>query len=221
MKALFINGSPRKNWNTHKILQSAIQGAQTAGADTELIHLYDLNYKGCVSCFACKLKNAKTHGLCAYHDALTPVLEKALNSDVVVIGSPVYFSYATGMVRTFMERLLFPIGSYSVDKNGERLRAIDKVIYSAMIYTMNCPEEFAKQIHYPEILETSSNVMNITLGYCETLYAYDTYQFNDYSRYEANMFNENDKARQRSEQFPKDLENAYELGKRLVEKASQ
>ncbi|MBR0203987.1 MAG: flavodoxin family protein, partial [Synergistaceae bacterium] len=78
MKALFINASPRKNWNTHKMLESSMKGAGDAGAETKLIHLYDYNFKGCVSCFACKLKNAKTHGLCAYRDELRPVLEEAL-----------------------------------------------------------------------------------------------------------------------------------------------
>ena len=70
MKALFINGSPRKNWNTYKMLESAMKGASDAGAETELINLYDFNFKGCVSCFACKLKNSKTNGLCAVRDDL-------------------------------------------------------------------------------------------------------------------------------------------------------
>ena len=47
MKAIFINGSPRKNKNTAQMLESAMKGAQEAGAETELIHLYGLNYKGC------------------------------------------------------------------------------------------------------------------------------------------------------------------------------
>ena len=34
MKALFINGSPRKNWNTAKMLESAMKGASDAGAET-------------------------------------------------------------------------------------------------------------------------------------------------------------------------------------------
>ena len=49
MKALFINGSPRKNKNTVQMLESAMRGAQEAGAETELINLYDLDYKGCVT----------------------------------------------------------------------------------------------------------------------------------------------------------------------------
>lgn len=220
MKALFVNGSPRKNWNTHKMLVSAMQGAQEAGADCELVNLYELEpFKGCMSCFACKLKNNKTNGLCVIHDGLRPVLEKALESDVIVMGSPVYFSYPTGMFRLFIERLLFPIMSYNINPDGTRPRAIDKTIYSGIIYTMNCPEDLAAKIHYPELLAPNSSACEIVLGYCETLCAYNTCQFTDYSRYDANMFSEPDKAKYRDEHFPEDLRKAYELGKRLVENA--
>lgn len=219
MKALFVNGSPRKNWNTHKMLESAMQGAKDSEAECEMVHLYDQPFKGCVSCFACKLKNAKTHGLCAFKDALTPILEKALASDVLVAGSPVYFSYPTGMFRSFIERLLFPIMSYNVNPDGTRPRAIDRVIHSGIIYTMNAPEEIAGKMHYPELLAPNEFAMNSVLGYCESLCAYNTYQFADYSRYDAGMFSEQVKAEHREKIFHEDLKKAYELGKRLAEKA--
>ena len=58
LKALFINGSPRKQWNTAQLLQKALEGARDGGAETEMVNLYDrdMNYKGCMSCFACKVK---------------------------------------------------------------------------------------------------------------------------------------------------------------------
>ena len=52
MYVLAINGSPRKNWNTATLLNKALEGAAAQGVQTELIHLYDLNFKGCISCFA-------------------------------------------------------------------------------------------------------------------------------------------------------------------------
>ena len=63
MKAIFINGSPRKQWNTAKMLESAMNGAQEVGAEVELVHLYEIDFKGCKSCFACKIKNSKTNGV--------------------------------------------------------------------------------------------------------------------------------------------------------------
>ena len=64
MNIMAFNGSPRKDWNTANLLNKALEGAASKGATTELIHLYDLNYKGCISCFACKTKNGKSYGRC-------------------------------------------------------------------------------------------------------------------------------------------------------------
>jgi len=229
MKAIFINGSPRKNKNTAKMLESAMLGAQEAGAETELVHLYDIQFAGCKSCFACKLKNSKCNGVCAIKDDLRPLLERCRKADVLVLGSPVYYSYPTGVIRSFMERLMFPIGTYMYEstengeghEGGKHVVLRDKVIPTAMIFTMNCPEGYMKQIGYTTLLEENTKVMEDIFGYAETLYACNTYQFNDYSKYDFNLFSEEDKRRYRDEHFPIDLENARQLGKRLVEKAKE
>ena len=55
MKVMAFNGSPRKEkWNTATLLNSALQGAQSTGAEIELVQLYDLKFSGCISCFSCK-----------------------------------------------------------------------------------------------------------------------------------------------------------------------
>lgn len=145
MKVLAFNGSPKKNWNTEQLLQKALEGAKDAGAQTELIQLYDQEFKGCISCLACKLKNSKTNGDCAYQDALTPILKKAHQADVLIIGSPVYYDYPTAQTRAFMERLMFPVDPYMIDENGKRIRYLDKTVPSGIIYTMNCPEWFMEK----------------------------------------------------------------------------
>lgn len=220
MKAIFVNGSPRKNKNTADMLQSAMRGAQEMGAECEMVHLYDIDFKGCKSCFACKLKNSKCNGVCALKDDLRPVLERCREADVIVLGSPVYYSYPTGELRSFMERLCFPVGTYLYE-NGKHITLRNKVIPTAMIFTMNCPEDYMKQINYPTLLEENTKVMADIFGYSETLYACNTYQFNDYSRYDFNLFSEEDKRRYRDEHYNIDLQNAYELGTRLVEKAEE
>ena len=72
---------------------------------------------------------------------------------------------------------------------------------------------------YPPILEENTKVMADIFGYSETLYVCNTYQFGDYSRYDFNLFREEDKRRYRDEHFEIDLQNAFDLGKRLTEKA--
>ena len=223
MKALFINGSPRKNWTTFKMLDSAMKGAADAGAETEIIHLYDYSFKGCMSCFACKLKNAKTNGVCAVRDDLRPILEKAHASDVIVLGSPIYFSYPTGVIRSFMERLMFPILSYNpkIDRETGKMKSslLGRVMPTAVIYTMGIPESMFADNHYPEIFGENARFMESLFGYTETLYTFSAYQFDSYEPYDILEGTQEQRARYRDEQFPIDLKNAYELGKRLVKKA--
>ena len=215
MKALFINGSPRKNGNTAQLLKRAMDGAREAGAEVELVNLYDrsLNYKGCMSCFACKLKGGKK-GVCSFKDDLQPILQKTMEADVLVCGSPNYCGYPSAALRAFMERMEFPAVNYSDYSKPVVL----KRICSATIYTMNCPnEEVYRQMNYHILMDTAANQLG-TFGPTEILCSYDTYQFPNYDRYDAATFSEAHKAEVRDNQFPIDLEKAYELGKRLVGK---
>ena len=220
IKALFINGSPRKNNNTAQILSKAASGAASKGVQVEIVNLYDQRYCGCTSCFACKLKNAKTNGICAVNDDLRPILKKAVEADIVVIGTPIYFSDITGMTRSFIERFIFPNFSYDLDADGKRIppRLSKK---TAMIFTMNVPEQILDQIGYNVLLGKSVQILQQNFGYCEGLFVCDTYQFNDYSQYAAGMFDEPAKRRHRDEHFPIDQQRAYELGRRLVEQTEK
>ncbi|MBQ6467772.1 MAG: flavodoxin family protein [Clostridia bacterium] len=215
MKALFVNGSPRKNWNTVKLLKKAMEGAQESGAECELVNIYDKPFKGCVSCFACKIKNSKCNGLCAYRDDMRPLLESAFDADVIVVGSPVYFNGATAGTRAFLERLMFPIDTYMVDEDGKRINITHKPVKTAVIYDMNCPDFFMDQVNYRVLLGDVQHELERLFGYCEILYVNNTYQFSDYNRYDINMFPEEMKQKQLEEHFPIDLQNAYNLGKRL------
>lgn len=216
-KVIVLNGSPRKNNNTAKLLIEAARGAESAGADVEYFNLVDLNYKGCMSCFACKLKGATTNGVCAYHDDLTPILEKIVAADAVIIGSPIYYSYQTGMFRNLVERMLFATTTYNIDiSTGFTERVLPRKIPVGLIYTMNVTEENASFFDYPAILAPTRKYLGHSFGHVETLCVYDTYQFNDYSKYECDMFDEEHKAIVKETQFPIDLQKAYNLGRKLV-----
>lgn len=215
MKAVFINGSPRKNGNTAKLLKKAMEGAKEAGADVEFIDLYDhnLNYKGCMSCFACKVKGGRK-GICSFKDDLQPILEKAMEADVLVCGSPVYTSYPTANLRAFMERLIFPAVNYS----DFRHPVVNKPKVSATIYTMNCPSMLMYKVNrYDITMDVNASQLGM-FGHTELMLSYDTYQFNDYSRYDAAQIDAEHKAKVHETKFPEDLAKAYNLGKTLVER---
>lgn len=212
MKVLAFNGSPRKDWNTVILLNKALEGAESQGADTELIHLYDLNYKGCISCFACKRKGGKSYGKCAVNDELTPILKKVEEADAVILGSPVYFGTATAEMRAFMERLLYPYIAYEADSTA----LFNKKIITGLIYTMGATESQMKELGYEQHFMFSEMFMKHIFGSSETLYVNDTYQFEDYSKYVSTLYNADDKAKRREEEFPIDCQKAFDMGVRFV-----
>ena len=215
MKVIAINGSPRRNWNTAKLCQAALDGASDSGAETELIHLESMKFRGCISCYRCHSAGPDYNTeICHYQDELTGTLKECMDADAIIIGSPIYYGFTTGDVRAFMERLMFPIDTYEVDKEGRRPVKLDRIIPTAMIYTMN-----AAGIPEDNPLNINESEMRRMFGYCESHYAFDTCQFADYSKYRANLFGARHKAKRQKEQFPVEQKQCYELGVRLVQKA--
>lgn len=211
-KVIILNGSPRKNWNTYKMCESFAKGVNESGAEAEIINLYDVDFKGCRSCFACKLKGGKNFGRCAYPDGLTPILDKISQSDGVVLASPIYFGDITGVTRSLIERLFFPFFEY---KEGYPSIA-PKRLKTAVIYTMNVNEELANEM-YQDLFGKIEWFMEIAFTKPIRICAYDTYQFADYDKYVCETFDKNHKMKQKEEQLPKDLEQAYQAGLRMGE----
>jgi len=214
MKVIAVNGSPRRNWNTAKLCRAALEGAAAAGAETELIHLEAMKFKGCMSCYRCHSVREYDTQVCYWQDELTETLKKCVAADAIIIGSPLYYGFATGDVRAFMERLMFPIDTYEINEEGVRPVKLDRVIPTAMIYTMN-----AGGLPEKNQLSMNENELRRMFGYSESHYAFDTCQFADYSKYRANLFGAEHKARRLEEQFPIEQERCRELGARLVQKA--
>ncbi|MBQ3443916.1 MAG: flavodoxin family protein [Selenomonadaceae bacterium] len=207
-----INGSPRRNGNTAELLKHAMQGAKDSGASAELINLYALNFKGCTSCFACKLKS-RPHGSCAMKDDLSPVLEKVKSADAVIFGSPIYFMNLSAGMIAFIERLFFSNYIYS----DEIPTVFPKKLPSAFIYTMNMTEKHFEEFNMQERLGMYEIFTERILAVApKVLRAFDTVQFKDYSRYESSIFNPEEKFAHREKYFPEDCKAAYEIGRDLV-----
>lgn len=218
MQIYAINGSPRKSWNTGKILENVLQGAAESNDNvlTETINLYDYHYQGCISCFECKRLGGPSYGRCAVKDDIHQLLQNVIDADIVVFGSPIYFSDLTGMMRCFLERLLFPLFVY----DREYTSLAPKSIVTAMVYTMNVTREMMDGAGYPARLKTMENMVGHCFGHpVKIQYVNDTYQFKDYARYASSLFDPQAKARSRDEQFPRDCEDARKLGAELVKEA--
>lgn len=207
-----INASPRKNHNSAKLLTSALEGAATAGKTTRLVHLTDLVFSGCKSCFACKRIGGRSFGRCALKDDLQPLLADIVDNeevDGIILAIPVYFGDVPGMARNFMERLWFPGLLY----DAEGKIAYSKPVKVGLIYTMNAPDA----AYYESLIQSHRGTFDWLLkaGGCSVMCAENTLQFDDYSRYSSSMFDPEAKKQYHDTHFPKDMERAYQLGKEL------
>jgi len=212
VKVIAFNGSPRKKWNTATLLEKALEGAASKGVKTELIHLYDLNYKGCISCFACKTKGGKSYGRCAVKDDLTPVFKKIEKSDAIILGSPIYFGTVSGEMKSFMERLLFPYSTYT-DPPGS---LFPRKIKTGFIYTMGLTEKMMEKMGYVPYFKRHDMILKRIYGDSEYMCCFDTYQFDDYSKVLATRFDPVKKKQRHEEVFPLDCQKAFEMGVRFT-----
>lgn len=206
---MIIDGGPRKNMNTAQMLQKVAEGVLSVSEEIEVktVRLYDLDYKGCMSCMACKIKG-KASNVCKFKDALTPVLEEIAQADGLVMGSPIYFGDVTGQMRTFLERLAFPWLSY----NDYSMTAPKKMPV-ILIETMNGTPERNNSNGYGSM----EYCISAALGEPERVVAYNTYQVKDYSRFELAGFSEEKKRQYRDEHWEEDLQKAFDAGKRMAE----
>ncbi len=206
---MIIDGGPRKNFNTASMLQKFAEGALSSGNDIEVktVRLYELDYKGCMSCMACKIKG-KASNVCKFKDALTPVLEEIAVADGLVLGSPNYFGEITAQMRAFLERLAFAWLSY----NDYSITA-PKRMPVVLVETMNGTPEYNNDHGYGSM----EHCITQALGQPEKLIAYNTYQVKNYDRFELSGFSEEAKRKYREEHWEKDLQKAYDAGRRMAE----
>jgi multimeric flavodoxin WrbA len=207
-KIIIIDGGPRATFNTASMLKKFAEGASSVSNEIEVktVRLYGLDYKGCMSCMACKIKG-KASQVCKYKDALTSVLEEIAQADGLVLGSPNYFGEITGQMRAFLERLAFPWLSY----NDYSMTAPKKMPV-VLLETMNGLPNRNNSQGYGSMEYCIANA----LGQPEKLYAYNTYQVKNYANFELGGFSEEAKRKYREEHWEEDLQKAFEAGKRMA-----
>ena len=99
MKILGISGSPIKNGNVDLLIQQVLKGAGSDGAKTEIIYLNELKISPCRSCG----KNPEPR-FCFIKDDMEKVYAKLKSSDVLVLGSPIYFDTVSAQMKLFLDR---------------------------------------------------------------------------------------------------------------------
>jgi multimeric flavodoxin WrbA len=105
MKAIAINGSPRKDGNTRLLLEKVLEPLAKAGWDTELVQVGGKSIPGCRACGKCWEKQDKR---CVFGtDEFNGVFKKMLEADAIVLGSPTYFADVSAEMKALMDRAGF------------------------------------------------------------------------------------------------------------------
>lgn len=113
MKVLMINGSPHKNGCTFTALNEVAKTLSSHDIESEIIYLGTKPVAGCIACYKC----LKT-GHCFMNDEVRVLQERMDEFSAIVLGSPVYYSQATGQIASFCQRLFFYMESRMAGKLG-------------------------------------------------------------------------------------------------------
>lgn len=112
MKAVAINGSPRKGGNTEILLKKVLEPLAAAGWETEFIQLGGKKIRGCSACYRCFESEELRCSMKT--DIFNECFEKALASQAIILGSPTYFTDVSAEMKAFLDRA----GFVSVAKGG-------------------------------------------------------------------------------------------------------
>jgi|GEM_PF-224897 multimeric flavodoxin WrbA len=102
---LGIVGSPNKNGRTRQLVDSAVSGAASAGAETDVMYLGDEEIK---PCRGCKLQKCWEDGICKLDDSAGPRNQRIKEADGVIFGAPVYFHDINGLAKDFIDKVRIP-----------------------------------------------------------------------------------------------------------------
>jgi multimeric flavodoxin WrbA len=147
MKIIVFNSSPRaENSNTHIIVNAFLEGARSAGAETEEIFLAKKKIHPCLGCFVCW---TKTPGVCAIKDDMSSLMAKGAEADVIVYATPLYVDNISGIMKNFMDRCVpYADPRFEPDETGQMRHILRNKRAAKIAVISNCgfPEQEQFQV---------------------------------------------------------------------------
>jgi len=136
MRILGIEGSPRQDGNTEKLVRHTLNGAAEEGCQVVFLKLANLNIEHCTGCGSCRAT-----GECVLNDDMDRVVDAIQESDIIVVGSPVYAWQVTGITKVFMDRLCRLL----TQDYQSRLNGPKKIAFA---YTQGNPDPKMFQVYF-------------------------------------------------------------------------
>ena len=117
MKALILQGSPRKGGNTTIVCDVVAEAMTEAGAEVETLRAADMKIGGCIECYACqKVEDAPG---CSVTDDMDAVYEKILAVDIVVLATPVFCWGMSAQIKAAIDRFVAFCKCTSIQADGK------------------------------------------------------------------------------------------------------
>lgn len=134
MKVLLINGSPRREGNTHVALNEIAKQLAQHNIDSEILWIGTKPVRGCIACGKCEA------GRCNFNDDIVnTVIEKMEQADGLVIGSPVYYGQPAGPVLCLQQRMMYAGSSVCAGKPAAGVCVCRRGGATAAFQTLNMP----------------------------------------------------------------------------------
>ncbi len=159
MKVIAFNGSARKDGNTAILLKRVLQVLEAEGIETELIQLAGEQIRGCNACRTCY--DTKNQRCIIEDDNVNAYIQKMVEADGIILGSPVYFSMMTPEMKALIDR-----AGYVARANGDMLQrkvgaAVVAVRRAGAIPTFDAINHF---FLISQMIVPGSSYWNIGLG---------------------------------------------------------
>jgi len=159
MKVIALNGSARKDGNTAILINLVFDELKKEGIETELMQLAGNPIAGCIACYKC-FKN-KNRRCSVDKDMLNVIIEKMLEADGIILGSPTYFSDVSSGMRAFIERCGFVARANDYMFKYKVGAGVVAVRRAGAIPAFNSIMLF---LHYMQMMIPGSSYWNIAIG---------------------------------------------------------
>lgn len=159
MEVLGISGSPRPGGNTDTLVQIALDVLGKHGIQTDFLSLADRPVKPCLGCGGCA--KADPIGCVQEDPAFEGMIERFMEADGVLVGSPVYFGSATPQTMSLLDRVGY------VARHGKNF--LRRKVGAAIVVARRAGQNFTlAQLNYffliSEMIVPGSTYWNIAFG---------------------------------------------------------
>lgn len=135
MKILVLNGSPRPQGNTKKMIFAFSEGARSAGHQINVIDVCQKKISGCLACEYCHTKGS---GICIQKDDMTEIYHLLQETDMLVLSSPIYYHGISGQLKCAIDRFYsaaYPRKPSKLTKTAIFLTSGDDKMYDGALFS--------------------------------------------------------------------------------------